>query len=280
MSIPRTANAVVLRLVDYSDTSQIVTFWTREAGRLTGIAKGAKRAKTSFHGPFDLFSLYHLVYREKPAGQLHLLTSADLLDAHAGLRADPDRLTAASACAEILLGLTADAMPIPLLFDLLAETLRGLEDPARDRRDGGLAAPATPPPLAAGRQPTSAPPPPEAGVAPWESILFRFMAQTLTHLGHRPRLDACVACEEPIERTALYSPRSGGALCDRCGREESAPLRVRAESLRVLDALAIPGTPVPAAPFPPPVRHELRAILRNAYTFLLERPPAALGLLP
>ena len=254
MSTPRTADGVVLRTVDYSETSQVVTFWTREAGRMTGIAKGAKRARTAFHGPFDLFALHRLNYREKTAGQLHLLTAADLLDAHAGLRADPVRLIAAGWCAEILLGLTAEGMPTPDLFDLLAETLAGLSGA------GSAGSPASPP--------------------PWEAVLFRFEAQALTHLGHRPRLAACAACGAPHGPTALYSPRAGGALCDRCARGEAASLRVRAESLRLLDRLAEPGPLLPAPPPPAPFRQEVRAVLRAAYTDLLERPPVALTMLP
>lgn len=256
MSVPHATDGIVLRAVDYSETSQVVTFWTRDAGRLAGIAKGAKRAKTVFRGPFDLFGLHRIVYREKPAGQLHLLTSADLLDAHAGLRADPARLTAASYCAEILLGLTADGMPHRPLFELLADTLRGM----------------------AGAGPAA----PEAGRPAWEGRLYRFEAQALTHLGHRPRATACAVCGAALPAASLvrFSARAGGAVCDPCAGEEPAPLRVRPETLRALASLGEPGAPPPDPPLPPPIRQELRALLRSAYTYLLERPPAALGLLP
>jgi DNA repair protein RecO (recombination protein O) len=259
MSTPRTADGVVLRAVDYSDTSQILTFWTREAGRLSGIAKGAKRAKTAFHGPFDLLARYHVVFREKPSGQLHLLTAADLVDLHAGLRADPVRFAASGWCAEILLGLTAEGQPVAPLYDLLVDTLRALEVPGPEPAPGS---------------------PGTEGLPPWENTLFRFEVQALTHLGHRPRVGACAGCGAAHERTALFSPRAGGALCDRCARGESAPLRVRTETLRLLDLLADPGVPSPASALPAPLRQELRAILRAAYTYLLERPPVALQMLP
>jgi recombinational DNA repair protein (RecF pathway) len=288
MSTPRTADGVALRLVAYSDTSQIVTFWTREAGRLTGIAKGAKRAKSAFHGPFDHFGLYRLNYREKAADQLHLLTAADLLDAHAGLRADPVRLAAAGWCAEILLGLTAEGMPIPPLFELLVETLQGLEfrvpGPGSHvsgtlRASAGNPGQGTPDPGPGTPDPGPGTPDPGSESPPWASVLFRFEAQALTHLGHRPRIAACAVCGEAYDRSALYSPRAGGAVCARCARAEPTPLRVRAETLQLLDHLAEPGTPAPG-PVPAPLRQELRAVLRVAYTELLERAPVALTLLP
>lgn len=255
--MPHATDAVVLRAVDYSDTSQVVTFWTLDAGRLTGIAKGAKRPRSAFGGPFDLFGLYRVLWREKPAGQLQLLTSADLLDAHAGLRAEPDAFTAAAWCAELLLGLTPEGQPVRPLYELLVETLSAL---------GG-----------------SGPGPDDRGLrSGWLPVLFRFEAQALTHLGHRPRVAVCARCGGALDGTRgiLFSPLAGGALCRRCEREEAASLRVRPETLALLDRLAEPGVPAPDRPVPPPLRQELRALLRTAYTFLLERPPVAMGLLP
>lgn len=292
MPFPRTTDGVVLRAVDYSETSQVLTFWTRDAGRLSGIAKGAKRAKSAFHGPFDLFALYRFVYREKPAGQLLLLTSADLIDTHPGLRADPARLTAASACAEILLGLTADGMPNRPLFQLLLETLQGLGDAGgSDAGDqgSGLGRPAGDGPGFGGSRPDPGRPRAEPGTRDqepaavnWEGHLFRFEAQALTHLGHRPRVSVCAVCgaaRDPA-RLVRFSARAGGAVCDRCVTEEPAPLRVRAETLRALAALTEPGVPPPAPPLAAPLRQELRALLRSAYTHLLERPPMTSSLLP
>ena len=46
--------AIPIRCVDYSNTSQIVSMFSREEGLLEGIAKGAHRPKNSFQGPFDL----------------------------------------------------------------------------------------------------------------------------------------------------------------------------------------------------------------------------------
>ena len=47
--------AICIRTVDYSETSQIVTFFTRAKGKLTAIAKGSKRPKSAFDGTVEIF---------------------------------------------------------------------------------------------------------------------------------------------------------------------------------------------------------------------------------
>ena len=46
-------HAVVLNSVDYAESDRILTFFTREHGKLSGIAKGARRSKKRFVGKLD-----------------------------------------------------------------------------------------------------------------------------------------------------------------------------------------------------------------------------------
>ncbi|MHC4155757.1 MAG: DNA repair protein RecO, partial [Planctomycetota bacterium] len=48
--------AICIRAVDYSETSQIVTFFTRANGKVGAIAKGSKRPKSAFDGAIEVFS--------------------------------------------------------------------------------------------------------------------------------------------------------------------------------------------------------------------------------
>ena len=80
MIFRRTA-AVVLRPRDYSETSKIVTFYTRDHGKVRAIAKGAKRKKSDFLGILDPLSLLEIVYIQGKGG-LHILTEAHLIDAN------------------------------------------------------------------------------------------------------------------------------------------------------------------------------------------------------
>ncbi len=59
--------ALVLRVVEFSETSLIVTLFTRDFGKVRGLAKGARRPKGPFESALDLRSLCRIVFlRNRP----------------------------------------------------------------------------------------------------------------------------------------------------------------------------------------------------------------------
>ena len=63
--------AICIRAIDYSETSQILTFFTRDTGKIGAIAKGSKRPKSSFGGPFEIFSYGKIVFAESNKDKLN-----------------------------------------------------------------------------------------------------------------------------------------------------------------------------------------------------------------
>ena len=59
------ADAIVIRLADFSNTSRVVTFFTREFGKTSAIAKGGKRLKGPFDSALDLISTCRIVFLRK-----------------------------------------------------------------------------------------------------------------------------------------------------------------------------------------------------------------------
>ena len=72
------ATALVLRVVEWSETSSIVTLLTREFGKVRGLAKGARRPKGPFESALDLLSSCQVVFLRKSSDALDLLTEAKL----------------------------------------------------------------------------------------------------------------------------------------------------------------------------------------------------------
>ena len=66
--------AICLRKTDFSETSQVVTFFTRDAGKLGAMAKGARRKKSSFDGAIELFTYGEIVYSQKESAKMATLT--------------------------------------------------------------------------------------------------------------------------------------------------------------------------------------------------------------
>ena len=89
-----TTPALVLRTIDYSETSLIVWLYTQEQGRVHVIAKGARRARSPFEGALEPLVLGELVFYRKAnkPDALDIAKEFDPIDLHRGLRQDLDRM--------------------------------------------------------------------------------------------------------------------------------------------------------------------------------------------
>ena len=57
--------AIVIRVVEFSETSCVVTLFTREFGKISGLAKGARRPKSPFESALDLLAVCRIVFLHK-----------------------------------------------------------------------------------------------------------------------------------------------------------------------------------------------------------------------
>jgi DNA repair protein RecO (recombination protein O) len=124
---PERAEAIALRVQPVTESSLIVTWFTREAGKIKTMAKGARRPKNPMRGKIDLFYRDEIIFQRSRRSDLHLLHDCFLEDAHARLRDSVATLTAASYVSELVDGATEVEDANPVIFDLLAETLTQLE---------------------------------------------------------------------------------------------------------------------------------------------------------
>ena len=123
--------AITLRRLDYSETSQVLVFFTREHGRKRLIAKGIKRStKKKFAVGIDLLERGRAVFTTGRSNHQGLGTLAEWrqTDVHLGLRNNLQRLYAAQYASEITTAMTEDEDPHPQLYDALAELLEKLSD--------------------------------------------------------------------------------------------------------------------------------------------------------
>jgi DNA repair protein RecO (recombination protein O) len=203
------ALALVIRAVDFSETSRVVTLFTREFGKLGALAKGAKRLRGPFAGALDLLSVCRIVLIRKHSESLDLVTESELVKGFAPQRNSLQVLNAGYYFAELLLELTDDYDPYPALFDVTVELLVELESAENVRL-----------------------------------ILRRFELTVLRETGHMPELGHCVACSRVISggRSVAFSAASGGVLCDVCTRSASGMIRLQTGSVRILELLADPAS--------------------------------------
>lgn len=246
------ALALVLRTIDFSETSVIVTLFTREFGKIGALAKGGRRLKGPFESALDLLALCRVVFLRKSSDALDLLTEAKLERRFRVSEAGLAGLNAAYYVAELLRELTHDNDPHPELFDAADRTLVALGS-SRD-------APAH---------------------VPWQHVL-RFELAALRLLGHMPSLDACAECGAPIEPAGRvpFGHTSGGVLCAACRPGKRNVVSLSGPALAVLKQLAeVAPETEEAAAIERNVRGELRGLMKHYIAHLLGHELRTQGML-
>jgi DNA repair protein RecO (recombination protein O) len=235
------ALALVLRTVEFSESSLVVTLFTREFGKVGALAKGGRRLKGPFESALDLLSLCRIVFLRKSSEALDLLTEAKLVRRFRPAGRNLTSLYAGYYVAELLGELTDQYDPHPELFDLADTTLEA---------------------LSAGE--------------PVASRVLRYELGALRIVGHLPSLETCVECgvRVALEGRVAFGALDGGVLCTRCRAGKRQVVSVAAGTLRTMAELADPhGQRWRRVEIDPHGRGELRGVLNGYLYNLLGRKP-------
>jgi DNA repair protein RecO (recombination protein O) len=114
-----TLNAVLLRRTRFSDTSLIISWFSRERGKLKTVAKGALRAKSNFAGKLDLFFQCELSVSWSQRSELHTLREVMLSESFGGIRKNYSNTLAAGYFAELVEETTEPEHPEIAIYELL-----------------------------------------------------------------------------------------------------------------------------------------------------------------
>lgn len=201
----RTTRGIVLHIAAHRESDKLVSLYSRELGRVTGIAKGAMNSARRFVNKLEEFSLLQVGYRP-PRGQAGILflAEADLLRSHLALRQDYRRYVAAMYLCELTLRFTREGDSDPGLFALLQWALNSLDQGA--------------PPVKT-------------------TVLFHLLL--LSHAGYRPDLSRCATCRTEVgpDRTFTLLPGGGALLCSACQPlSSSRHRRLSVQTLKILDS--------------------------------------------
>ncbi len=184
-SSARTTPAIVLRAVNYGEADRVVTLFGRDTGRVSALARSARKSQRRFAGGLGLGTVGLAALRERAGAEMMTLESfATEGTAHVALGTDVARMAHAAYAAELVTKLCAPHQVEPVVYDWLAEMLQRL-----------------------------------AGGAPTAERLRVFELGLLRALGFLPVLDRCALCGSADARTAFrWDPERGGAVCAACAR--------------------------------------------------------------
>lgn len=198
-------DAIVLRVVEFSETSCVVTLFSKDFGKISALAKGARRPKSPFEAALDLLAVCRIVFLRKSSDGLDLLTEAKLERRFKSASREIARLYAGFYVIELLRDLTDNHDPHPDLFEAAVSALTAI--------DSG------------------------ADVA---AQVLRFEVTLLRELGQLPSLDTCVGCGQEFEIAGrvAFGMESGGVLCAACRPGRRQVLSVTAGAIKSLQRYA------------------------------------------
>ena len=126
MQTTERAHGLILRTRPFTETSLIVNWLTPEFGRISTVAKGARRAKSPFRGKLDLFYEGDFSFQRSSRSELHTLREVVLRETNTTLRHELGYLHQASYCAMLLEQTTETQTPLPEIYELFFGFLQAL----------------------------------------------------------------------------------------------------------------------------------------------------------
>ncbi len=236
--------AVCIRAVDYSETSQVVTFFTRTAGKIGAIAKGSKRPKSPFAGPIEIFSTGKIVFSTTTGEKLAALTEFEPQNSFNSLARNLSAMNKCLFAVELLDKLTKDYDPHPRLFDSFLQFLQNINESqaSSDERRATI------------------------------MLLILFQLALLKEVGLQPVLSHCVNCKKSSElrvtSSELYfSSSANGLICRDCEAAFVDKIRLSSNAAKCLSNLKM------LADAGEKTLNEIEKVLIYHFTALLGRQP-------
>jgi DNA repair protein RecO (recombination protein O) len=180
--------AIILQVRDYGEADRLVLFLTPGRGRLTGVAKHARKSRRRFANCLEPLSRVEFFLSSRPRGELEFIQQGQAVEPHAGLRRDLKRLGAAAILAELAGEMASPPENLAAIFATLNLALERLE----------------------------------AGEPP-ESLLPGFLLHLLRLGGYGLNLQTCRGCgREPDDGLTFHIPQAA-LWCRVCRSQAPGP---------------------------------------------------------
>jgi DNA repair protein RecO (recombination protein O) len=191
------SDAVVLRTWPVNEADLIVSFFTRDYGRLKGIAKSALKSRKRFGGALEPMTLARAWFAERPRQELVRLDQLEIQRSPLAEPIDSARLAALSFYAEVLDESLPEHDPQDAVFRLLTSVL---EHTASATAEAAV---------------TGSPSGPSAGPSsgPWMPLTYFSLWMTRL-MGLLPDLAHCIVCAEALDAAEVsFNSYSDGLFC-------------------------------------------------------------------
>ena len=196
--------AILLRRSSYGDFDLIVTLLTLEKGKLTVIAKNAKKSRKRFSGVLELFSLLHLVCTAARGRGMPVLQEATIEHPFSDIRGNIMKTAYASYWAELITLWLEEGKTQARFYHLLQFCLHALD----------------------------------AGLFDEKTLSIIFQIRFLNISGLSPNFSRCSKCRMDTDKIAssrlVFELAKGGILCQGCASNSVSRLNISKKIIKQL----------------------------------------------
>lgn len=179
---------IVIRTTDYGETNKIVTIFSRELGKVSAMARGAKKPKSRLSSISQLLTHGHFLIQI--GSGLGTLQQGEIISSMREIREDIFLTAYASFIVELTDKAIEDKKHNPYLFEMLYQTLHYMSE-GKDS----------------------------------EILALIYQTKMLPVLGLHPYFDTCAICHQEADFVA-FSVREGGFLCKQHAHQDSYAIPV------------------------------------------------------
>jgi len=200
---PIKTKAIVIKSIKWKDTSKIVTLYTRETGKVSVIAKGVRKLKSTYGGVLESINLIEAIIYPSPKRQVQILGPASLENSFPEIKKDIEKTSYTYAVLELIYILIPIGSVDSIFFDFTKILLEEMEKI---------------------RQP--------------KIIFWFFLLKISSYMGFRPDFNTCIICSNESDGAETYfSFQKGGLVCKRCCGANFEGWRLDANAIKILNKL-------------------------------------------
>lgn len=178
------SEAIIYNLVDYSNTSKIISFLSSSRGKISCIAKGIKRKNNPWRFYSDRLNLVEIQFTWRSSREIQTLTEMNLINNYPEIKKDIQRQTLASLILECAYNLSPKDEKIDTAFSIVKNAFESINNS-------------------------------KINISQLHNTIPTFLWQILKIYGIEPQLTHCSNCGSPLN-TLLKLSFYGGAVCDKC----------------------------------------------------------------
>ncbi|MDO8535441.1 MAG: DNA repair protein RecO [Candidatus Omnitrophota bacterium] len=232
------SEAIVLRRQDLRETSLILTFYTKDFGKVKGILRGVRGARGQYGGgSYEILSHDEIVFYDRKKSDIFTTSQCDLIEFFNPIRQSLEKLAYAAYMAELLDSVTTLSDKNEEVFNLLLNSLRLLCGDTSSRRAARI-----------------------------------FEIKLLSLLGLMPTLESCANCGKSVDSSAKFSVAQGGLICVNCLTSDVNAHTIMQGTIKFIEHIrALPFDKVARVKVANTVGRELESTLRKFLDFHIER---------